>query len=62
MQVLRQPEATNSVMGRRQTLTPFGTAPLQYQTAILARHTGTEAVRFGSPAVIGLKRSLRHSQ
>jgi hypothetical protein len=49
-------------MGRRQTLTPFGATPFQNQTAILARHPGAEAVRLGATAVVGLKRSLRHSQ
>lgn len=48
-------------MRRRKPLTAFGTAPLENQAAILARHPGAEAVRLGATTVVGLKCSLRHS-
>ena len=35
-------------------------APREHRTAILSLHAGAETVRFGAPAIIRLKRTLRH--
>jgi hypothetical protein len=49
-------------MRRCKPLTAFGPTPLENQAAIFARHPGAKAMRLGAAAVVGLKRSLRHSQ
>src|SRR5580704_6230091 len=41
-------------------LPPARTAASQYGAAILGRHTGEEAVRFGASPVVRLKSTFRH--
>ncbi len=45
----------------RELFAPTRPAPREHRTAILSLHAGTETVRFGAPAIIRLKRTLRHS-
>jgi hypothetical protein len=43
-----------------QTFTTLGATALEYGTTILGRHSGTEAMLFGSSTIIRLISSLRH--
>ena len=69
-EILRSQE-TNTFRKTSDGLLPFGAdrellpatspAPREHRTAILGLHAGAETVRFGAPAIIRLKRTLRHS-
>jgi hypothetical protein len=48
-------------MRGRKALAALGAAALQDQTAVLGGHTGSEAMRLGTAAIVRLKSALGHS-
>jgi hypothetical protein len=49
------------VMRRGEPFSSFSSASLQNQSSVLGCHPGSEAMRLGTPPVVWLKCSLRHS-